>query len=124
MVKIKQQSSFRSLKYLLYCILVISFVPLILAQEPQAKKTVRKRIEVIADEDIKFTDKSGEEVHHLYGNVRFKHNEVLMYCDSAHYLSQKQQLTGFNNVHIEQGDTLDLYGNYIFYDGVTETALV
>lgn len=124
MVKIKQRSSSGSFKYLLYFILICSFVPLILAQDPQAKKTVRKKIEVVADEDIKFTDRSGEEVHHLYGNVSFKHNEVLMYCDSAHYSSQKQQLTGFNNVHIEQGDTLDLYGNYIFYDGITETALV
>lgn len=124
MVKITQQSGLRLLNYLLYFILIISFVPLVFAQDPQAKKNVRKRIEVIADEDVVIKDKNGDELHHLYGNVRFKHNDVLMYCDSSYYSSQKQQLTGFSNVHIEQGDTLDLYGEYLFYDGLSETAFV
>lgn len=124
MAKITQQRGYKTIKHLLYFILIISFVPVILAQDPQGKKTVRKKIEVEADENIIIKDKNGDEVHHLYWNVRFKHNEVLMYCDSAYYSSQKQQLTGFSNVHIEQGDTLDLYGEYLFYDGLTELAFV
>ncbi len=27
-------------------------------------------------------------------------------------------------IHIEQGDTLDLYGDYLFYDGKLEMAFV
>ncbi|MCU0409445.1 MAG: hypothetical protein MUD02_10900, partial [Bacteroidales bacterium] len=34
------------------------------------------------------------------------------------------QVTAFSRVHIEQGDTLDLYGDYLFYDGKNEDALV
>lgn len=125
MGEIKKRGWRVSFKYLQYFLALVFFVPLILAQDPQAKKTVRKRIEVLNagyDEIIK--DASGEEIHHMVGDVRFKHNEVLMFCDSAHYIPKKQQLTAFSKVHIEQGDTLDLYGNYLFYDGSSETAIV
>lgn len=124
MVKITQKNRSGLIKHLLYSILIISIVPLVFAQDPQIKKNVRKRIEVVADEDVVIKDANGDELHHLYGNVRFKHNDVLMYCDSSYYSSQKQQLTGFSNVHIEQGDTLDLFGEYLFYDGLTELAFV
>ena len=36
----------------------------------------------------------------------------------------KNQVTAFSKVHIEQGDTLDLYGDYLFYDGKSEMAFV
>ncbi len=122
MVKIKQNSPV-IFRYLLYFISVIC-VPVIIAQEPQAKK-VRNRIEILnADVDDIIKDASGEEVHHMVGNIRIKHHDVLMFCDSANYSPAKQQFTAFVDVHIEQGDTLDLYGNYLFYDGVNETAFV
>lgn len=125
MVKIKRRERFFLPRLLIYFILVIFSVPVFLAQSPQAKKAVKKRIELIyAESDLIIKSPSGDEVHHMVGDVRFRHNEILMYCDSAHYSPGKQQITAFSNVHIEQGDTLDLYGNYLFYDGVSETALV
>lgn len=124
MVKITRQIGFKTLKYLLYSLLIFTSIPLIFAQDQQTRKTVRKKILVEADEDRIIKVENGDELHHLHGNVRFNHNEVFMYCDSAYYSSLKQQLTGFSNVHIEQGDTLDLYGEYLFYDGLTELAFV
>ncbi|HEX2969352.1 MAG TPA: OstA-like protein [Bacteroidales bacterium] len=123
MAKIKQQNISGLLKYLVLLLPALFFISLA-AQEQQTKKTVRKKIEVLGGYDEIIKDPTGEEVHHLVGDVRFKHNEVLMFCDSAHYIPSKQQLTGFSNVHIEQGDTLDLYGEYLFYDGMNETAFV
>lgn len=126
MVKIISQIRNKSIRYLLYVFCVLLFVPVILAQVPQQKRIVKKKIELVFAEtgSIVKDPVSGEELHHFLGDVQFKHNEVLMYCDSAHYSSKKQQLTGFSNVHIEQGDTLDLYGEYLFYDGLSETAFV
>ena len=49
---------------------------------------------------------------------------ITMSCDSAHYFPDKNQVKAFSKVHIEQGDTLDLYGDYLFYDGKSEIALV
>ena len=44
-------------------------------------------------------------------------------CDSAHYHPEKNQVIAFSKVHIKQGDTLDLYSDYLFYDGKSEMAL-
>lgn len=119
MVKIRQLTVL-----ILRIIPVLLVVPLLTAQNPQTKQ-IRKKIELIfAEQDILVRSRPGEEIHHMVGNVQFRHNDVLMFCDSAHYSPGKQQLTAFSQVHIKQGDTLDLYGNYLFYDGITETAVV
>jgi lipopolysaccharide export system protein LptA len=47
-----------------------------------------------------------------------------MFCDSAHYSPFRNQVTAFRKVHIQQGDTLNLFGDYLFYDGKTELAHV
>ena len=76
-----------------------------------------------ADEDIIERDKlSGKDWHRLIGNVDLAHNEITMKCDSAHFFPEKNQVTAYSNIHIEQGDTLDIMGNYLFYDGTTEKA--
>ena len=54
----------------------------------------------------------------------FEHNEILMLCDSAHFYPTVNQVRAFSRIHIEQGDTLDLTGDYLFYDGKSEIAIV
>ena len=53
----------------------------------------------------------------LKGNVRFRHDNALMYCDSAYFYQKANSLDAFSNVRIVQGDTLFVYGDYLFYDG-------
>jgi lipopolysaccharide export system protein LptA len=76
-----------------------------------------------ADVDFIERDSAGKDWHRLLGNVSFLHNNVILTCDSAHYLPDKNQVTSYQRVHIKQGDTLDLYSDYLFYDGKSETAL-
>ncbi len=38
-------------------------------------------------------------------------------------MPEKKQIISYSKVHIKQGDTLDLYSDYVFYDGIHETAL-
>ena len=45
-----------------------------------------------------------------------------MYCDSAYFFEATNSLEAFSNVRMEQGDTLFVYGNYLFYDGNTRIA--
>lgn len=58
------------------------------------------------------------------GNVVVKHNDAVMWCDSAYLYEKSNQVTAFSRVRIEQGDTLKLFGDYLFYDGNTEKAFV
>lgn len=58
------------------------------------------------------------------GNVRFRHQGARLFCDSAHYYQKSNSLYAFGNVHMEQGDSLFLYGDRMFYDGNTKLVMV
>ena len=58
----------------------------------------------------------------LQGDVCFRHDSSYMYCDSAYFFETTNSLEAFSNVRMEQGDTLFVYGNYLFYDGDTQIA--
>ena len=58
----------------------------------------------------------------VVGNVRFRHDSIYMYCDSAYYYDQISSFEAFSNVRMEQGDTLFLYGDHLYYDGNTQIA--
>lgn len=60
----------------------------------------------------------------LVGNVAFRHDSIYMYCDSACFYEKTNSLEAFDNVKMVQGDTLFLYGDYLFYDGNTQIAQV
>lgn len=60
----------------------------------------------------------------LIGNVAFRHDSVYMYCDSACFYEKTNSLEAFDKVKMVQGDTLFLYGDYLFYDGNTQIAQV
>ena len=120
--KVKKYYFLRSL----CAIALIILSPAIAAQVNPDQKQPRKRIELRhADDDYIMRDKSsGKDWHRLLGNVFLVHNEITMKCDSAHFYPDRNQVNAFSKIHIEQGDTLDILGNYLFYDGVTEKALM
>ena len=47
-----------------------------------------------------------------------------MKCDSAHLFPDRNQVTAYSKIHIEQGDTLDIYGDHLVYDGATSIAVL
>ena len=53
----------------------------------------------------------------LSGNVQFRHDNSFMYCDSAYFYEANSSLEAFGEVRMEQGDTLFVYGDYLYYDG-------
>ena len=53
----------------------------------------------------------------LMGDVRFRHDNSYMYCDSAYFYEANSSLEAFGQVRMEQGDTLFVYGDYLYYDG-------
>lgn len=63
---------------------------------------------------------SNEQV--LVGDVQLRKGGMFMYCDSARFNEATGSLDAFGNVRMEQGDTLFVYGDMLFYDGVTELA--
>ena len=58
----------------------------------------------------------------LQGNVIFRHEEMMMYCDSAYFYEGTNSLDAFGHIRFEQGDTLQGFADLLFYDGNTKLA--
>ncbi|NMA72766.1 MAG: hypothetical protein GX963_01105 [Bacteroidales bacterium] len=85
----------------------------------QEKKT---RVDLLhADEGV--ADKLARpDVQVLLGNVQLRQDSMYMYCDSALIYEKTNSVEAFSNVRMEQGDTLFIYGDYLFYDGIAQIA--
>ncbi|MEO5572053.1 MAG: OstA-like protein [Bacteroidia bacterium] len=83
------------------------------------KKT---QVELINANVLEGDERLGKNVFRLIGNVKFKHDNVLMNCDSAYRYSDENRFDAFGNVHINQGDTVNVYGDLLKYDGNTSMA--
>lgn len=53
----------------------------------------------------------------LKGAVKFRQGGMWMYCDSAYYYPNQNSLDAFSNVRMEQGDTLFVFADKLFYNG-------
>lgn len=60
----------------------------------------------------------------LKGNVKFKHNDAILKCDSAYFDQTANTFQAFSNIKIIQGDTLTLDGDFLTYDGNIRLAKV
>ncbi len=66
----------------------------------------------------------GNDATKLIGNVRLKHEDVVMTCDSAYFYQSTSSVDAFSNVRVQQGDTLTLTGDRAYYDGISKIARV
>ena len=66
---------------------------------------------------IRFESYINPDAQRLMGNVVFRHDSMYMYCDSALFFKEANSFNAYHNVRVEQGDTLFLYGDSLFYDG-------
>lgn len=83
-----------------------------------------KRVEIVNAGILKFDDSIGNGAKRLIGNVQFKHENTLMFCDSAYFYSDNS-LDAFGHVHIQQpDDSTNLYGDFLKYDGNTKNAVL
>lgn len=58
----------------------------------------------------------------MFGNVIFRHDTALMYCDSAYFYEASNSIDAFGRVHIKFNDTLDLFSDFLTYSGNTRIA--
>lgn len=58
-----------------------------------------------------------EEHQIVKGDVQFRQGGMWMYCDSAYYFPELNSLDAFGHVKMQQGDTLFVYADKLFYNG-------
>jgi len=75
-----------------------------------------KKIDLVSAENMIY-DQSKGDFTLLIGNVIFQHEEILLYCDSAHLYDATNNLEAFGSVHIKASDSTNIYGDSLKYDG-------
>ncbi len=73
-------------------------------------------------ETLSFDQKRLPDAQLLKGDVRFRHEDALMFCDSAYFYEKTNSFDAFGHVRFVQGDTLEGFGDVLFYDGNTKLA--
>ena len=81
-------------------------------------------LEILNADLIAYDVKIGKDARKLIGDVRLKHEDVVMTCDSAYFYPATSSVDAFSNVRIQQADTLTLTGDLAYYDGLTRLARV
>ncbi len=81
----------------------------------QAQKT--NRVEVVHANVFEFVKIGDRQIKKLKGNCVFRQDNVTLRCDSALLYDQTNSVDAFGKVHISQGDSLNLYGDVLKYDG-------
>mgnify|MGYP003305203160 FL=1 len=93
--------------------------------QQRGKQTAKSKVYLLHSDVLKKSKNSpNPDAQILVGDVLFRHDSIYMYCDSACFYEKNNSLEAFGNVRMEQGDTLALYGDYLFYDGNTQIAQV
>jgi len=84
----------------------------------------KSKIEILNANVLEYEELGGLKLKRLIGDVRLKHDEALMFCDSAYIYSNTNTMDAYNNVRIEQGDSLKMFGDSLKYNGNTKVAVL
>lgn len=87
--------------------------------QPRKKGTL---IHLLHSDELYYNQRLNRDAQILVGHVRFRHDDVILTCDSALYYKQSNSFDAFGNVHMNQGDTLTLVSDVLFYDGTDQLA--
>jgi lipopolysaccharide export system protein LptA len=103
-------------------LLVFILIVLVLSYKSAPAQKVSK-VEIVNADSFEFDEDLGNGAKRLLGHVQFKQDNVLMFADSAYYYDNNA-LDAFGNIHINQRDSVHLYGDFLKYNGNTKLASV
>lgn len=92
-------------------------------QAAYSQKSEKSKIQLLGADATEF-DIDIVDAERVIGNVRFKQDNVLMDCDSAYFYRKQNKIEAFGNIYIRQRDTMNLWGEYLQYDGDERIAYV
>ena len=88
----------------------------------EPRKPSKDRVYLIHSDVLYYDESIHRTAQFLVGNVKFLHDGVYMYCDSALFYESTNSFDAFGHVRMVQGDTLSLTGDVLYYSGVDQLA--
>ena len=81
----------------------------------EPRKPSKDRVYLIHSDVLYYDESIHRTAQFLVGNVKFLHDGVYMYCDSALFYESTNSFDAFGHVRMVQGDTLSLTGDVLYY---------
>lgn len=94
----------------------------VVPQIPQADRYQKNKVFLEYADELVADERLTPDFQILRGNVKFRKEGMWMYCDSAYFYEKTNSIDAFGNVKMEQGDTLFVYADELFYNGIDELA--
>lgn len=102
-------------------LILLTFLPILTIAQGNNSNEEVKQINLLHADVGRFDNISGQGAQRLIGSVKAEHDGSILYCDSA-YLYNDNSIDAFGHVYININDSLDIYGDQLFYDGNTKIA--
>ncbi len=101
------------LKSFFLLLLAILFLGQVYGQE-------KRKIDILSSRKGVKKNIDGVPIFYLSGNVKIKHNENILVCDSAEVDDEKNDFKAFGNVNVITKDSVNIYADRLFYFGETK----
>lgn len=82
----------------------------------------RKKVDIIHCDLLDHNARIIANAQRLLGNVQITVDGANMWCDSLYSYTSSNTVDAFGHVHIVRGDTLNMYADFVHYDGETKLA--
>lgn len=79
-------------------------------------------IHIIQSDKLNVLTKENTQLNRFIGNAIFRQGNTLFYCDSALINRATNVLDAYGHIHINQADSIHIYGEYLHYEGDTRMA--
>lgn len=90
----------------------------------QKKEPQKTKVYLLHSDILRFNKEQNPDAQILVGNVRFRHDSAYMDCDSAYFYEARNSFEAFGNIKMQQSDTLFIYGDWLYYDGNSQIAML
>ncbi len=91
------------------------------AQQAPAQDTARQEVEVDHADVFEYLQAGSDVLQKLNGNVELRQDSIYMYCDTA-TIRNDMEVYAKGDVLIQQGDSLSVFADSLYYDGSTRIA--
>ncbi|SFE88253.1 OstA-like protein [Chitinophaga sp. CF118] len=98
------------------------FFPAMAQQPAQGNTDSTKVIHIIQSDKLNVITKDSQQLNRFIGDAIFRQGNTLFYCDSALINRADNVLDAYGHIHINQADSINIYGDYLHYEGDTKLA--